>query len=242
MTCRLRPLIAATAAALILAGCSSTTGGTPTASPDLGTAVSSTTATTSATTTSTPAAAPVPTQAPADVPPQYTALAQTINAIVADNAAFWAGFGPALSPSGFIVDEADDGPCRKPQAETKTPAWACSKQKVMTFNGPVMSKVQAAVPENLGMAVVIGHEAGHIALPMLDPGTNTGGDLEERRADCASGAFMRWTADGNSASIPTPSATDLATARRKMMQTSDRQAAYDHGWSSGALSCTTYQP
>ncbi|MCV7194104.1 hypothetical protein [Mycolicibacterium brumae] len=233
----LRPLAAGLAVAgLVLTGCSTTTGGEPTAPSD----ASRTAATTSsaAATTTTTVAAP-PTQPASEIPSQYTVLAKRANEIISDNSSFWGAMGALIPRSGFIVADTMDGPCGK---ETSSPAWICDDAGVMTISGPGMSQVQSVVGD-LGMAVVIGHEAGHLALPKLDPSVDTGGDLEERRADCAAGAYMKRIANGQSFVFTNPSKADLDTARTQMMNTPARQAAYDFGWNAGmATDCVTYQP
>lgn len=223
----MKHIAAALIAGVLLTGCTATVAGEA-AAPE-----------TVTTTSSAPVSVPI--QTPDEVPPAYRSLADDVNEIVADNASFWVQIGALLPESAFVVDDATEGLCGKPSVTTKTPAWACGDEKVMTIYAPIMEKIDTAVPDDLGIAAVIGHESGHIALPQLDPSADTGGNLEERRADCASGAYMRWIADGNSAAISTPSDADLSTARRKMMKSRDRQAAYDHGWDHGPQSCVTYR-
>ena len=143
MTRRLRPRTAASASAkaalalataLALTGCSTSTGGTATPPPNLST---STTASATATTTTAQAA---PTQPGSEVPPQYKALAERVNEIVADNSTFWARHGEIVPRSGYVVAQITGGPC--PKTDTTTPAWACADEKVITVNAPEMAEVQ----------------------------------------------------------------------------------------------------
>lgn len=235
---RPRVLAATVAVGIALTGCSTTTSGEPTA-PSGASRTTTTTSSAAPTTTTTTTVAAPPTQPASEIPSQYAVLAKRANEIISDNSSFWGALGAIIPRSGFIVADTMDGPCGK---ETRSPAWICDDAGVMTISGQEMSRVQSVVGD-LGMAVVIGHEAGHLALPMLDPSVDTGGDLEERRADCAAGAYMRRIADGQSFVFTNPSKSDLDNARAQMMNTDARKQAYDFGWNATMpTDCVSYQP
>ncbi|SHX65313.1 hypothetical protein [Mycobacteroides abscessus] len=236
MSPRLRPRMTASArakaavalaTAFILTGCSTATDGTPTASSNLGT---STTAAATATTTTTTAADPLD-----HAPAQYRTMLADTNRVMAKAAAWWTALGAVGMPTTVIWDASV--PC--PKKGDSTPAWTCKNPPTVAVNPPTLDRTIYTPAGFPGLTLLIGHEASHPGMRLVDPTQDTDDSTEERRADCFAGAFQQsLIADGT-----LTAAQAEASAQTLFEGKSSRTKAWRAGFSGGGSSaCWTYRP
>ncbi len=219
------------AATLMLSACTTTTSGQATVS-ELPTSVS---------TSTTP---PRPTSTTPAVDP-YAALTEVVQEATLDVSRFWASEGVMVPTRATIVTDQADAPCapsRDAEKAAQAVAWACD----MTTPKAVVVNVANAQPDiytqfsDVGVYNVAAHEQGHIGLPLLDRGTDTDNDVEERRADCGAGAYFAWVIAGESPTVSVTEDQAGGVAAKMWTDTPARTKAFAHGLVYGLQSCLTY--
>lgn len=213
--------------ALVLPACTSTTAGTATVS-----ASERTVATT--TTTSAPR--------PTSPPDPHAALTQVVQDAMTDVSRFWASEGVVVPIRATIVTDQADAPCspsRDAEKAAQAVAWACDmvSPQAVVVNPENLSAKVADQFGDIGTYIVIAHEQGHIGLPLLNPATDTDSDVEERRADCASGAYFKWVVAGQSPSVSVTEAQAGGTATAMWQSTPERTKAFADGITYGLPRC-----
>ncbi|WP_157931136.1 hypothetical protein [Mycobacteroides abscessus] len=217
------------AASVAVSACTSTTPGVPLAS-DTTTPVSVSTATATS--------APRTTSAP----DPHAALVKVVNAAMTDVSRFWASEGVVVPIRATIVTDQADGPCspsRDAEKAAQAVAWACdmTTPQVVVVNPENLSAKVADQFGDIGTYIVIAHEQGHIGMPLLNPATDTDSDVEERRADCASGAYFKWVVAGQSPSVSVTEAQAGGTATAMWRDTPERTKAFADGITYGLPRC-----
>lgn len=145
----LRPLVAATAAALIVSGCSTTTGGTP--AP--GTPRSTITSTSSSATTTTSTT----TTAPAGMQPFSTPAA-----IFADVKAYWETSDANVDTGVTLVSDPDAPTCSGGDFENSTAAMCGdSYTGQVVYSEPKMAELLSQPHGPMAATLVLSHEYGH---------------------------------------------------------------------------------
>lgn len=225
-------------AAVVLSGC-----GTSTVA---GTAISDTT---SPTTTSTSRIATTTTAAPRPVDP-YADLREVTNAAMLDVSGFWALEGGVVVPvDADVVTDRDDADCIAPgqtaAEEAAAIGWACDmvSPPSVAFDAANLDDEIYMPFSDVGVYLAAAHEAAHIGMPMIRPSTDTDDDVEERRADCAAGAYFAWVAAPGSPSSTSVTEADVSGTVIKMWgKDSPRTAAVTAGFSEGLQACLSYTP
>lgn len=87
-------------------------------------------------------------------------------------------------------------------------AWVCDDGTVV-YDREALLPLTRTASGGWAVTLIISHEVGHTAQRVYDPALDTDDAWDEQRADCASGAHMRWIADGNSSRMEVT--TDLIT-------------------------------
>lgn len=223
-------------AALVLSGCASTTAGT---------AISDTTSPT----TSTSRIATTTTTAPRPVDP-YADLREVTNAAMLDVSGFWALEGGVVVPvDADVVTDRDDADCIAPGQTTAEEAaaigWACDmvSPPSVAFDAANLNDEIYVPFSDVGVYLAAAHEAAHIGMPMIRTSTDTDDDVEERRADCAAGAYFAWVAAPGSPSSTSVTEADVSGTVIKMWgKDSPRTAAVAAGFSEGLQACLSYTP
>lgn len=237
----IKTVIAASAAAAVLSGCTTVVGGSPTAAPVLPGGFSPTEIDQNSPRTELPKQ-PLPT----GTDPRDKETVDTLRISIKVIKRFWADTTTDLSN---VKIKTVSAPSKAPECRLSStdhasspPAWACSDLSLVVVDVTEMTKLHETYGA-LGVHAVIAHEFGHIALPKIDPATDTGDELEERRADCIMGATMAWGAD-NSAD-PDTNHSLLTKMFRKMFspeRLQPRLKAVEAGTSQGLEVCATYRP
>lgn len=227
----------AVTAGLLLSGCASTTAGTPISVQATPSPVDATAA---------PTTAPKTTPRPSVDP--YAELRGVVKSAMTDVSRFWAQNGVVVPVTADVVTDRDDADCiapgKTPAEEAAAIAWACdmvSPPSVAMDAANLDNKVYEPFSD-VAVYLTAAHETAHIGLPIKYPQTNTGDTVEERRADCAAGAYMAWVVDGSS---PTVSVTEgqVSTATVKMWgKESPRTEAAAFGFAKGLEACATSTP
>lgn len=177
------------------------------------------------------------------IPPRYNTL---IDAVKDASHAAKLYFKEQGLPMGDVMIKAaleqDSVPSCTPNDPGAYPAaWACSNNdpREIVFHLPSSTRKVFGPGGNPGVAIAIGHEYGHMALPMMDRRADTGGRKEERRADCVAGAFMMWYSQNGG-----PTINQVRNVVAKMYPdqggVSANRLAIEHGMANGLGSCVTY--
>lgn len=195
MTTRTRKITAVViaAAALALPACSTTVAGNAVESS---TPISSTAATTSQVAPK-PVKVPTADTTPVEIPAKYNVMLDSIKQSSRDVRKFMANEG--LPMNDVVIHAAMAGSDSIPQCQpveyhSEIVAWACSDDtpRDIVFDLPHLYREVSVPYGNVGVAIVAAHEYGHLALPEMRRAADTDDRMEERRADCAAGAFMAW--------------------------------------------------
>lgn len=215
------------AASIAVSACTSTTSGQPTVS-----ASERIVATTTTTSTPMPNSAPDP----------YAALTQVMQDAMTDVSRFWASEGVVVPVRALVTTDPSTAPCaasRDAEKERQAVAWACDmvSPQAVVVNPENLSAKVADQFGDIGTYIVIAHEQGHIGLPLLNPATDTDSDVEERRADCASGAYFKWVVAGQSPSVSVTEAQAGGTATAMWQGTPERTKAFADGITYGLPRC-----
>lgn len=174
------------------------------------------------------------------IPSRYRSMVDSIKASTK-------GVREFLRANGLDVDDVVVHGALKPgdietcttDITTQTKAWACSEntpREIVMYVPNLYDQVYTPAG-SVGIATVVAHEFGHIALPMM--GTNPGGRKEERRADCVAGAFLAWYSDHGG---PTKNQVHSALVKMHPDTTgvSANRLAMESGMANGLRSCVTY--
>lgn len=192
----------------------------------------------------TPANTPAANTTPVEIPAKYSALVDAIE--YTSNAAekFMADEG--LPMDDVVLHgamESDDIPqCQPSKFTSDTQAWACSinDPRDIVFHIPHMYTIVYVPYGNVGVAIVAAHEYGHLALPMMRRAADTNDRMEERRADCVSGAFMAWySRNGGPTASQVRNVLEDWYPDRGNQRAMDR-VAIEYGWNNGLAKCATY--
>lgn len=225
----LRPLIvAALAGGFVLSGCTTTTGGEPTAPLGASRPTTATAAPTATTTTGAPAD-------PLDgAPAQYREMLSATNLVMSRAALWWAPLGAVGMPTEVEWDR-PEVPCNPRDAST--PAWTCKNPPTVAVAPAALDSEVFAPAGYAGLTLVIGHEAAHPGQRLANPAYDTDDIKEEHRADCFAGAFQSELVDEGSLTE--------ADARRSVSTLfagqAKRTAAWESGYNSASPSvCFTY--
>lgn len=220
-------------AGLVLSGCASTTDGTAISDQSTPSLVDAT-------------AAPT-TPRPVPVDP-YAELRGVVDAAMTDVSRFWAQNGVVVPVTADVVTDRDDADCTAPgetaEEEAAAIAWACD---MVTPPSVAMdaANLDTEIYEpfsDVAVYVVAAHEVGHIGLPIKRPQTDTDDTVEERRADCAAGAYLAWVADGGSPSVSVTEDQVSAVVVKMWGESSPRTEAVAFGFAKGLEACALSTP
>lgn len=208
--------------ALVLPACTSTTSGQPIVSVTERTVAST-----------------IPTTPQVD---EYADLTATVQEAMTDVSRFWASEGAVVPVRALVTTDPSTAPCaasRDAEKERQAVAWACDmvSPQTVVVNPENLSAKVADQFGDIGTYIVIAHEQGHIGLPLLNPATDTDSDVEERRADCASGAYFKWVVAGQSPSVSVTEAQAGGTATAMWRDTPERTKAFADGITYGLPRC-----
>lgn len=166
---------------------------------------------------------------------------------------FWQKYGVETPPTvvhGVLGGDPEDPDTCHSSGNNENPfAWSCHKMHpersvypLDTLTDDIYAKVGY-----VGIAMIVGHEFGHIVLPAVDHDAYLGEpDLIELRADCAGGAFLQWLTAGELKGtkielneVNTAIDTRFSPGKGNW---EGRRAAYHFGMANDPKACATYTP